>query len=228
MPPDPSAPAKLCPRCGAFYQDLRSQTCPQCFARLEILDKDTANRLSQEQAARIFEPAFLEAKAVADERFKEQSFGACLAIAGIVLATLVVSVVFIWLAATREHLRPVAAVPAAALSAPQPLASTLLPPILGGFARRGIENEGNMPGKGIPLYRGIYRGGIQVYAAPIAGGQNQQEALHLAATLAAQQHNPPLLLQEITTAKAHYAILGPSRPDVARVASAISTENTTP
>lgn len=227
MPPDPAPPAKLCPRCGAFYQDLRSQTCPQCFARLNILDEDTARRLSEEQAARVADPEFREIKAVEDERFKEQSFGACLAVAGILLVTLVVAVVFIWLAATRERPHRQATLPSQSPAAAQVAPSSLLPPILGGFTRRSLESEGTLPGQTLPLSRGVYSSDIQVYAAPTAG-QSQHDALHLAATLAAEQHNPPLLLQEITTPKAQYAILGRSKQDVARVASAISTENTTP
>lgn len=225
MPTDSPSPAKLCPRCGAFYQDLKSQTCPQCFARLELLDDQTARRLSEEQASRVADPEIRQMKAMEDERFKEQSFGACLAVVGILFATLVISIVFIWLAVSRERLHHAA--PAAISSAPAAIdPNSLLPPIVGGFARRSIQNIGPLPGGSTPLYHGIYQGGVQLYAAPTANlSEDQQNALNLAATLAAEQHNPPLALQEITTTKAHYAVLGVSAADVARAADSLAVQN---
>lgn len=94
-------PAKVCPRCGEQYEDLKSTTCPQCFARLLVVDEATAEELAAARAAVVQTPEFQTAKAEDDERFREQSFGACLGVVGIFAATAVLIVVLIVVALHR-------------------------------------------------------------------------------------------------------------------------------
>ena len=122
-------PAKVCPRCGAQYPNLKSTTCPECFAVLVTVDDATAEELTAARAEVERTPEFQQVKAADDERFKEQSFGACLAVVGITLVTLILGVVLIVSGARSRHQRHVApaAVTLSAAPVPPPAALTTLP-----------------------------------------------------------------------------------------------------
>ena len=98
--------AKVCPRCGAQYQNLKSTTCPQCFAVLVPVDDETAQELTAARREVEESQEFQEVKAADDERFSEQSFGACLGVVVITLVTVILAIVLIVLAA--QHRRPAA------------------------------------------------------------------------------------------------------------------------
>ena len=99
--------SRFCPRCGAFYNNLKSRTCPQCFSRLEVLGDDAAESLSAAIAAHTSDPEAVAAKQAEDERYREQSFGGCLGIAIIGLLTVILSVAIVT-AALHMRARPAA------------------------------------------------------------------------------------------------------------------------
>ena len=98
-----SMPAKVCPRCGAQYPNLKSTTCPECFAVLVTVDDATAEELSAARAEVERSPEFQQVKAADDERFKEQSFGACLSVLALTVLTLTVGIVLL---VSAGHKRP--------------------------------------------------------------------------------------------------------------------------
>ena len=95
-------PAKVCPRCGAQYPNLKSTTCPECFALLVTVDDATAEELTAARAEVEQTPEFQAVKAADDERFKMQSFGACLTVAVITVVTLILGIVLLVSAAHRR------------------------------------------------------------------------------------------------------------------------------
>jgi hypothetical protein len=88
-------PAKVCPRCGAQYPNLKSTTCPECFAVLVTVDDATAEEMAAARAEVEQTPEFQAVKAADDERFKLQSFGACLTVVVISVLTLILGIVLI-------------------------------------------------------------------------------------------------------------------------------------
>jgi hypothetical protein len=150
-------PAKVCPRCGEQYEDLRSATCPQCFAKLLVVDEATAEELAAARAAVVQSPEFQTAKAEDDERYREQSFGACLGVLGIFIATVVVIVILIVFAVHRyDHPRQKTAIPTPLSIAgnvndltPLPVAGATLadvmPPLIGPFQRRSLDQDVTLP-----------------------------------------------------------------------------------
>lgn len=207
--------AKLCPRCGAFYQDLTSKTCPQCFAKLEELSDDEALNLSAEQEARSRDPEYIEAKQREDEQFKEQAFGACLGVVGITIVTLIVCVVLIIVAVHRHNHAPQhpteTHAPIASISnevLPRDF-DRIVPKHFAGYIRTAADADFALPGTVIRVYHGSYGTNAQIYAVP--NGQitdTQQNTLRLAVDFAAQQHHPALVDQVSMTAAAYYIVLG--------------------
>ena len=124
-------PAKVCPRCGAQYPNLKSTTCPECFAVLVTVDDATAEELTAARAEVEQTPEFQAVKAADDERFKEQSFGACLTVVVITVLTLILGIFLIVSGAHHRHAPP-APNNAGAGSIPAPgRLSSLTPPFLG-------------------------------------------------------------------------------------------------
>lgn len=172
-------PAKICPRCGAQYENLRSTTCPQCFAKLLIIDQSTAEELTAARAQVEQTPEFQEAKANDDEQFREQSFGACLGIAAIVLLTVITVIVLLVHAMHHQHHPASASVPASdslasvktltALPVAAASIEDVLPLTLAGFHRVNDDQEVNIPGTLTRIFHAQYTAGtntLNVYAIP--------------------------------------------------------------
>ena len=224
-------PAKVCPRCGNLYEDLKSKTCPNCFAVLESIDRETAQAMARARADVEQTPEFQAIKTAEDERWREQSFGACLGVVGIFLVTVVFAVVLITVAAHRHSPRvktPVAA--ATVVSAPRnslsPLptanaaAEEVLPARAGAFDRTSHDQD-TLPGTNTAVFHAAYalRGDplrtADVFAVPAdrpAAEQNEfQESIALAARLQ-KQATPPVPFQ---TSHWRYVLLGPAADELA-------------
>ncbi len=232
---DGVTPAKVCPRCGAQYETLKSTTCPQCFARLVVVDDATAEELraAREEVERT--PAFQAAKAADDERFQEQSFGACLGVLVITLVTVIIAIVLIASAARRQQRRApttrqvaVASQARAAVGAQDiltelPVAAAslddVLPPLVGPYHRIRRDQDVTLAGTLTPLSHAAYTADgatIQVYAVPTSLPTPQQNQFRQGVALAAQITSAPT----ITFATNHwrYATIGPvgaATPDTA-------------
>jgi hypothetical protein len=221
---------KICPRCGAFYQDLISNTCPQCFAKLEMLDDADAAELIAEQESRSRDPEFVNLKRMDDERFQEQSFGACMVVVLLFLVTVIVCTLLVSVAVHRQEAREAqvaARAPAKASSYPgqkaSPVVDRLLPMELDVLPRRGVNDDLVVPGTFYPIYHAAYDGGVDVYALPTdTPDDDHMQAVHLAVAFMSERASPPMPTREIKTHRAIYFIVAPSY-DMNRVANAIST-----
>ncbi len=218
---------KLCPRCGAFYQDLSSQTCPQCFARLEVLSDDDAIALIAEQEKRASDPEILRLKAADDEQFREQSFGACFGVALILLATVIIAAIFIISAAHRQA--RYTAADSHSVSVTQPSSGlpadfdTIIPRKLAGSMRSEEDVDQTLPGTNIAIYHATYTSGDQVFALTSMQATSSHTAtLTFAASFAAKQHAPPYLQQEVRTAVAQYSVIGPRNDSLHADVAALS------
>lgn len=228
--------AKVCPRCGAQYENLKSTTCPQCFAKLLVVDEATAEELSAARAAVERTPEFQQAKAEDDEKFKEQSFGACFGVVLISLLTVVVIGVLIFIA-VRRHSRPaprpsVAGTPAAPANTsdiltPLPVAAAspddLLPTTVGSFSRIEIDQAVTLPGTLTRVCHAAYvpkritnSGGAEAQALDVyvlsTGRPTPEQSAFLAGVALAAQRGPdagghPRLV--FATEHWRYAAIGP-------------------
>ena len=144
--------AKVCPRCGSQYENFKSTTCPQCFAILVAVDEATAEEMAAARAEVERSPEFQQAKTADDERFREQSFGACLGIAALTLATVALVIVLLVSAAhrrTARHFRQTAPKVASARLEPLttlPVAAAalddVLPPTIAPYSRQSCDAAG--------------------------------------------------------------------------------------
>lgn len=222
---------KVCPRCGAMYEDLKSTTCPECFARLVVVDEETAAELKAARAEVERTPEFQQAKAADDEQFKEQSFGACLGVLAIGLVTVLVAIVIIGIAIHRNHrLSRKAPQTAAALSTvgtqdiltPLPVAAAslndVMPATVGPYRRVKSDQDMTLSGSLTPLFHGVYssRGEtVNAYAVPTSlptPMQNQfRQAVELAARIEADGADQYEFVPTQTFATEHwrYAVIGP-------------------
>jgi len=166
-------PAKVCPRCGAQYPNLKSTTCPECFAVLVPVDDATAEELAAARAEVEGSPEFQQVKAADDERFKEQSFGACLAVLAITALTLIPTPA------------PLTTLPVAAATLDE-----VLPPVLGPYQRLSHDQNTVLPGTLTPLFHAAYTlsGGrpLDIYALPAGRPTDEQNEFRLGLALAAQ------------------------------------------
>ena len=207
--------AKVCPRCGEQYENLKSVTCPQCFARLLVVDEATAEELAAARASVVQTPEFQAVKEEDDERFRQQSFGACLGVVTITLATLVLIVVLLVVAVHRYgYSKPktvIAALPdevgnANALT-PLPVATAALADVMpdkveasdpakqsrDGFHLQKRDQTLVVPGTLTPIFHAIYTSDsagsdniVNVYAIPLNSPTTTQNQFRLGVTLAAQ------------------------------------------
>jgi hypothetical protein len=215
---------KICPRCGAFYQDLTSHTCPQCFAKLDLISDADAEELIAAQERRAAEPEYVALKIAEDETFKEQSFGACFGVAAVALAVIAASVALCVIAVGRERLvSNTAPGPASQSATASPVYSGPLPPdfdeivapTIGSAHRRSADVSLALPGTITRIYHGVYDNGVQVFAIDNPRATDDQIAmLQFAGAVAAQQHMPALQEQELTTTKAQYVVVGPNERDM--------------
>ena len=215
-------PAKVCPRCGAQYPNLKSTTCPECFAVLVTVDDATAAELSAARAEVEQTPEFQEVKAADDERFKEQSFGACLAVIAITVVTLILGIFLIVSGAHRRHQHALPTVARTAPPVPPPAALTTLPvaaatlddvfpPTLGPYQRLARDQKTFLPSTLTPLFHAAYAqpGGRQldVYAMPAGRPTPEQNEFRLGLAVAAQASGDrPLLF--FATEYWRFAVLG--------------------
>ncbi|MGI4790263.1 MAG: hypothetical protein ACRYFS_15605 [Janthinobacterium lividum] len=196
-------PAKVCPRCGSQYDNFHSKTCPQCFAILVTVDEETAEELSAARAEVVRSPEFQEAKAVDDERFREQSFGACLGIAALTLATVVLVIVLLVSAAHHHSVRnPSASSPKLQAAKDEPLttlpvaAATLdevLPSAIAPYQRQSSDSAIVLTGTLTPLFHGVY---VRGPLTPNNGGTGKEEKKGAASSTPTGQSptpTPPLL-----------------------------------
>lgn len=214
--------AKVCPRCGAQYQNLKSTTCPQCFAVLVPVDDATAQELTTARREVEESAEFQEVKAADDERFSEQSFGACLGVVLITLVTLIVAIVLIVLAA--HHRRPavklagIPAITAQIKAEPQttlPVAAAtldeVLPPTVGIYQRTSADQATVLTGTLTTIFHGLYTtpGGppLDVYALPAGRPTPEQNEFRLGITLAAQVGGTSRPLDFFTTQYWRFALL---------------------
>lgn len=232
-------PSKVCPRCGAQYQNLKSVTCPQCFAVLVPVDDATAEELAAARTEVEQSPEFQEVKAADDERFKEQSFGACLGVVVITVATLILTVVLIVAAAHRHTQtvtrRPVSSPPIMGVAGggqgavPEPLTTLpvaaagldeVMPPQIpsgfGGLTRIKSDQGLILPGTLTHIDHAIYRGNdhtlIDAYAIPAGEPTAEQNQFRLSVTLAAQIERRQAAPLFFATQYWRYAAVGPSAP----------------
>lgn len=213
--------AKVCPRCGSQYENFKSTTCPQCFAILVAVDEATAVELAAARAEVERSPEFQEAKAVDDERFRQQSFGACLAIAGLTLATVILAMILLVSAA---HHRPAPASrqtfaksggaeeePLTTLPVAAATLEEVLPPMLAPFERQSIDANTVLTGTLTSVFHAVYRTPgqrlLDVYAVPAGRPTPEQNEFRLGLTLAGQigGGNRPSLF--FATEYWHYAVL---------------------
>ncbi len=214
--------AKVCPRCGCQYENFKSTTCPQCFAILVAVDEATAKELSAARAEVERSEEFQETKNADDERFRQQSFGACLAIAALTLVTLIVAVVLLVSAAHHRTARTAsaAAVTQAAVAKEEPLttlpvaAATLqevLPPDIAPFSRQTVDADTALTGTLTPLFHGVYRTPAQkmvdVYALPAGRPTSEQNEFRLGMTVASQAGGASRPLLFFATEYWHFAVL---------------------
>ena len=223
--PDPAKAnhSKVCPRCGAQYENLKSTTCPQCFAILVSVDDTLARQLADARAEVERTPEFQAVKAEDDEQFKQQSFGACLGALAITVATLILAAVLIMLAAHRHAARltaspvPVSQTPAK----PDPLTTLpvaaaplagVFPLTLAPYTRRSADSDIVLTGTLTPLFHAVYAAPdgtlLDVYALPSGRPTAEQNQFRLGLTLAAQTtgHRPLLFF---ATEYWRFAAIGP-------------------
>ena len=226
-------PAKVCPRCGAQYQNLKSVTCPSCFAVLVAVDDQTAEELAAARAEVERSPEFQQVKAEDDEKFREQSFGACLGVVVITVVTLILVGVLIAFGAHRHtaHVLPKPAVVRPAIPVLEPLttlpvaAATLedvLPPAIGPYRRQVVDQGTVLTGTLTPLFHAVYAapGGkaLDAYALPASRPTPEQNEYRLGLTLASQVGGTDRPLLFFATEYWHYAVL--AAPDEATAPAA--------
>ena len=214
-------PAKVCPRCGAQYPNLKSTTCPECFAVLVTVDDATAEELSTARAEVEQTSEFREVKAADDERFKQQSFGACLAVVGMTAVTLILGIVLLITAAHRRPHPGPAPLARIAPPAPAPTALTTLPvaaaaledvfpSALGPYQQLSRDQKTVLPATLTPLFHAAYAPPsgrtLDIYALPAGRPTDEQNEFRLGLALAAQAGGDrPLLF--FPTEYWHFAVL---------------------
>lgn len=211
--------AKVCPRCGCQYENFKSTTCPQCFAILVAVDEQTAEELSAARAEVERSPEFQETKLADDERFRQQSFGACLAIAALTLVTLIVAVVLL-VSAGHHRASHTASVPLTKAAANEPLTTLpvaaalpeeVLPLNIGPFTRQSVEANTVLTGTLTPLVHGVYRTAahqlLDAYALPAGRPTSEQNEYRLGLTVASQIGGTSRPTLFFATEYWHFAVL---------------------
>ena len=204
---------KLCPRCGAFYQDLPSKTCPQCFAKLDVLDPKIAEALAVEQTDRAGDPESTLFKKLDDDRFARQAFAGCLGMGAIASITTVIAIFMVLHA--MHHARPTAP--------PTPFdnVATTLPQHVRAFSRLSYDRV-QPPGASFPILEGAYTRSLRIYAAPLTLSQPQRESYRFALALQQRDAGPSTVTVEQYSRDADYVILAPSLAEANEAAQALA------
>ena len=203
----PPAAPKLCERCEAFFPSIASDTCPQCFAPLTKLTEEQAVKAAEVQVERLKDPKYVERKVEEDERFKEQSFGACLGVLGLLAGVIVLSIILIAATARWRHsvFMP-STITNVQFGANQ--SDSLLPPLLDGLTRGAVMSE-PVPNSQQPIYHAFYDQQIQLYVLstnPLS--TSSLNGLRQVVSAVCHQTMPPLISQEVHTKLAYYDIIG--------------------
>ncbi len=222
--PAKASNSKVCPRCGTQYENLKSTTCPQCFAILVPVDDTLARQLADARAEVERTPEFQAVKTEDDERFRQQSFGACLGVAAITVATLILAAVLITFAVRRHAARPAPTsvpVPVSRMPAPDPLTTLpvaaaplgdVFPAAIAPYTRKTSDSDIVLTGTLTPLFHAVYAAPdgtlLDIYALPSGRPTPEQNQFRLGLTLAAQAsgHRPLLFF---ATEYWRFAALGP-------------------
>lgn len=225
--------AKVCPRCGAIYQSMSSATCPQCFAVLKQVDDGTAQELLTEKAKEESSEEFQKAKEVDNERWAEQSFQACLTVAGITLVTVVVCVAILALAIRHQRSQMKggavsdgtsigAVMTSPALQSGPSTAATpdeLLPALCGPYRRTELDLDIALPGRLDNIVHGSYRltkptnstktSSIDVFVIRQTSVVTHRDAFLFGCTMAAhmgRRTSRPVVIED--TENWEYAVIG--------------------
>ncbi len=222
-------PAKVCPRCGNLYEDLKSKTCPNCFAVLEAIDRDTAQAMARARAEVEQTPEFQAIKEQEDERWRQQSFGACLGVVSIFLVTVVFAAVLIGVAVRHSHHHSLSLVavtvhqrPSTGPLSPTPAANAALEEVMPaqvGPYERTLREAIPLAGVSTPALHAAYAlhgdplRTVDLFAIPVDRPLVEQDGFLDAVAFAARlqkQAQPP---QSFLTQHWRYAILGPAADD---------------
>jgi hypothetical protein len=209
----PKPSPKLCERCEAFFPSIASETCPQCFAPLTSLTEEEAIKAAEYQLERLKDPEYVELKAEDDERFKEQSFGACLTVVGLTLAVAIISLILITVTARHQGHLPQEIKPpvsGGSLIEINPISSdySFLPHSIGGLSR-GVVIALTQTGSNTPIFHCNYGDDIQIFVLPtLSVSQNALSGFRLVISAICSQTNPPLISQEVHFKNGYYDIIG--------------------
>lgn len=224
--PKQAAP-KMCPRCGAFYNILASQTCPQCFGYLRTLEADEAAQYLAEQEARVNDPSILAQKEEEDEKYRHQAFQACLGVIAISIVTVVIAVILISFAAHHHKI----AVPVTSGGEPGYTGNApgigLLPTVIGDAQKISVATVGHLPGSTANIDVANYTRGIIIVVvnkSPLT--TEQAQALELTVNAIAIQHVPQLAREEFDIDHTHFSVLGPTEFVVHQVLDTLKQKET--
>jgi hypothetical protein len=211
-------PQKVCPRCGAQYATLKSATCPQCFAKLIEVDDETAAEMAAARAAIEKSPEYQQAKAEEDEKFRHQSFQACLAVVAMAIAIAVLAVALLVTAKRREQrmaTRAHSVVSRPAAPAPQARVEDVMPATVGSFQREKMDERAALSGTVTLIYHAAYVPAAEpngstfdVYAIPLDRPAAELARFRDVVQLAALAGTKPRPVTEVTGKPFLYEIVG--------------------
>jgi hypothetical protein len=161
--------------------------------------------MDSQQATEVVEtvPEDPETKALDDERYKEQAFGGCAALAAIAIITVIAAAIMIsW--GIHRSLAPIA--PPAAVSFARP--DSVLPGRLDGVARTNITVNKRSPATTFATIRGMYGPHLQVFAAPADILPPQRDAFRISANIVLGSDAGSLKHDEIVVHGADYLVFG--------------------
>lgn len=205
-----------------MYEQLKSTTCPACFAKLLDVDDAAADELSRARAEVEATPDFQAAKAADNERFQEQTFGGCVGVGLIALLTLAAVIAIVIVGIRRSSApRPVPsiALAAPALDIPSPLPvggaliDAVLPPVVGPYHRGESDSRTTLPGTLTPIFHAAYRrdgpdgSRLDAYAIPTGRPTAEQNEFRLGIALAVQVQRRQVVI--FATEHWRYAAVGP-------------------
>lgn len=201
-----------------MYATLKSDTCPQCFAKLTEVDDETAAEMTAARAELEKSPEYQQAKAEEDEIYRHQSFQACLTGLALGVGVLILAVVLIVTARRHEHAaarlasRPPSVVPVAT----QASAVDVMPAIVDGYRREKVDTPTALSGTVTLIYHAAYAAGktgtVDVYAItgdrPAAELDRFRDVVNLTAMAGAAQR--PVM--EVNARPFLYEIIGAPGP----------------